>query len=169
MDTPIERAPLAPDLSQARYAVDLTGLVPAEVAAGLPPLPPNHFYFYPPDPLLEGDGAITAIEDSDPFDQYVYRLRRVLYQGRTRWQNVLIADTYNYDRVLMLDGAIQSAESDESLYHELLVQPAMLAHDEPRDVLIIGGGEGATLREVLSHASVRRAVMVDLDRELVEL
>lgn len=166
MDTPIERAPLAPDLSQARYAVDLTGLVPAEVAAGLPP---NHFYFYPPDPLLEGDGAITAIEDSDPFDQYVYRLRRVLYQGRTRWQNVLIADTYNYDRVLMLDGAIQSAESDESLYHELLVQPAMLAHDEPRDVLIIGGGEGATLREVLSHASVRRAVMVDLDRELVEL
>ncbi|KAB0784699.1 spermidine synthase, partial [Pseudomonas aeruginosa] len=44
MDTPIERAPLAPDLSQARYAVDLTGLVPAEVAAGLPPLPPNHFY-----------------------------------------------------------------------------------------------------------------------------
>ncbi len=169
MDTPIERAPLAPDLSQARYAVDLTGLVPAEVAAELPPLPPNHFYFYPPDPLLEGDGAITAIEDSDPFDQYVYRLRRVLYQGRTRWQNVLIADTYNYDRVLMLDGAIQSAESDESLYHELLVQPAMLAHDEPRDVLIIGGGEGATLREVLSHASVRRAVMVDLDRELVEL
>ena len=93
----------------------------------------------------------------------------MLYQGRTRWQNVLIADTYNYDRVLMLDGAIQSAESDESLYHELLVQPAMLAHDEPRDVLIIGGGEGATLREVLSHASVRRAVMVDLDRELVEL
>lgn len=66
MDTPIERAPLAPDLSQARYAVDLTGLVPAEVAAGLPPLPPNHFYFYPPDPLVEGDGAITAIEDSDP-------------------------------------------------------------------------------------------------------
>nr|WP_200910967.1 hypothetical protein [Pseudomonas aeruginosa] len=65
--------------------------MPAEVAAGLPPLPPNHFYFYPPDPLLEG--AITAIEDSDPFDQYVYRLRRVLYQGRTRWQNVLIADT----------------------------------------------------------------------------
>ncbi|MGC3250892.1 hypothetical protein, partial [Pseudomonas aeruginosa] len=52
---------------------------------------------------------MTAIEDSDPFDQYVYRLRRELYQGRTRWLNVLIADTYNYDRVLMLDGAIQSA------------------------------------------------------------
>ena len=50
-----------------------------------------------------------------------------------------------------------------------LIHISMLAHDEPRDVLIIGGGEGATLREVLSHASVRRAVMVDLDRELVEL
>ncbi|MBB4865113.1 spermidine synthase [Pseudomonas nitritireducens] len=152
-----------------RYQVDLSGLVPAEEAAHLPPLPPNHFYFYPPDPEVEGDGATTFVESSDPFDQYLYRLRRVVFQGRTRWQNVLIADTYNYDRVLMLDGAIQSAESDESLYHELLVQPAMLAHDKPRDVLIIGGGEGATLREVLAHASVRRAVMVDLDQELVEL
>lgn len=160
---------LLADANALRYNIDLTGLVPPEIAAQLPPLPPNHFYFYPPDPEQVGHGAISYIEDSDPFDQYVYRLSRVVYQGRTRWQNVLIADTYNYDRVLMLDGAIQSAETDESLYHELLVQPAMLAHPDPRDVLIIGGGEGATLREVLSHASVRRAVMVDLDQELVEL
>ncbi|MCU1719017.1 spermidine synthase [Pseudomonas sp. 5P_3.1_Bac2] len=151
------------------YDGDLKYLVPEDVVRTLPALPPNHFYFYPPDPAAEGDSAITALENSDLFDSYLYGVRRVLHQGRTAWQNILIADTYNYGRILMIDGAIQSAASDESLYHELLVQPAMLVHDEPRDVLIIGGGEGATLREVLSHASVRRAVMVDLDQELVEL
>jgi spermidine synthase len=93
----------------------------------------------------------------------------VAYQGRTAYQSVLIADTYNYGRALFLDGAIQSAEDDERLYHEMLVQPAMLASTAPRDVLIIGGGEGATLREVLAHRSVQSVVMVDLDRQLVEL
>jgi spermidine synthase len=82
---------------------------------------------------------------------------------------VVIADTCNFGRALVLDGAIQSSASDEKLYHELLVQPAMLAHPDPRAVLIIGGGEGATLREVLVHRSVESATMVDIDREVVEL
>src|SRR5207244_1465410 len=55
------------------------------------------------------------------------------------------------------------------LYHEMLVQPAMLMHKEPKDVLIIGGGEGASLREVLVHGSVRSATMVDIDKECVDL
>ena len=82
---------------------------------------------------------------------------------------MLIADTFNYGRALFLDGSIQSSEDDEALYHEMLVQPAMLRHPNPRDVLIIGGGEGATLREVLVHRSVNSVTMVDLDREVVEL
>ena len=81
----------------------------------------------------------------------------------------MIAKTYNYGLALFLDGQIQSAEDDEALYHELLVQPAMLRHPSPKDVLILGGGEGATLREVLVHESVRSATMVDLDGELVDL
>jgi spermidine synthase len=116
-----------------------------------------------------GKGAVVFVEDSDEFDTYTYRLSGVVYSGRTAYQNVLIADSYNYGRVLMLDGAIQSSEDDEPLYHEMLVQPAMLRHPDPRDVLIIGGGEGATLREVLVHRSVKSATMVDLDREVVEL
>lgn len=135
----------------------------------LPSLPPNRYYVERIDPASVGDGALTFVEDSDPFDRYSYRLSRVLYQGKTAFQNVLVADTYNFGRILVLDGAIQSASEDETVYHELLVQPAMLRHPEPRDVLIIGGGEGATLREVLVHRSVRSATMVDLDREVVEL
>ena len=135
----------------------------------LPPLPPNYYYKEGPSVADVGDGAIVFVEDTDYFDRYTYRLSKILYSGRTAFQNVTIADTLNYGRALMLDGAIQSAEEDEGLYHEMLVQPAMLRHPEPRDVLIIGGGEGATLREVLAHASVRYATMVDLDQEVVEL
>lgn len=135
----------------------------------LPPLPENMYYVDEPDPASLGNGSLLFIEDSDRYDLYSYRLSKVLYSGKTAYQNVMIADTLNYGRALMLDGAIQSAQDDESLYHEMLVQPAMLRHPEPRDVLIIGGGEGATLREVLVHRSVRSVTMVDIDRELVEL
>jgi len=70
---------------------------------------------------------------------------------------------------LVLDGKIQSSEADEFIYHEALVQPAMLTHPHPEVVFIAGGGEGATLREVLSHKTVKRAVMVDIDEEVVAL
>jgi spermidine synthase len=135
----------------------------------LPPLPPHQYYVEPE--VLNDDNlsSLIIIEDSDPCDSYTYRLRSLIYSGNTAFQNVVIGDTYNYGLALFLDGAIQSAEWDEKLYHELLVQPPMLAHPEPRDILIIGGGEGATLREVLAHGSVRSATMVDVDRELVEL
>ena len=133
----------------------------------LPQLPPNRFYVEADDPPLSG--RVVFAENSDPFDSYTYQLKNIVYSGQTAFQRVLIADTYNYGRALMLDGVIQSAHDDEELYHELLVQPALLAHPHPRDVLIIGGGEGATLREVLVHANVRSATMIDIDRELVEL
>jgi len=115
------------------------------------------------------DGAVVFIEDLDTFDEYIYRLSGIIHSGKTAFQNVLIADTYNWGRMLVLDGAIQSMEEDEELYHEMLVQPAMLWHPDPKRVLIIGGGEGATLREVLVHRSVESATMVDIDREVVEL
>lgn len=134
----------------------------------LPPLPPGHFYAEPQRPPTAA-GSLVLVEESDPFDRYAYRLKTVLHSGRTAFQDVLIADTYNYGRALFLDGVIQSSQDDEALYHELLVQPAMLRHPEPRDVLILGGGEGATLREVLVHGAVRSCTMVDIDRDLVEL
>jgi spermidine synthase len=71
--------------------------------------------------------------------------------------------------MLVLGGRLHSAEQDEFIYHEALVQPAMLAHPDPQRVLVMGGGEGATLREVLRHPGVRSAVMVDIDGELVGL
>jgi spermidine synthase len=135
----------------------------------LPPLPPDQYYVEPEVTESAALSPLRLIEETDPYDSYEYRLNRLIHSGNTAFQNVVIGETYNYGLALFLDGAIQSSDWDESLYHELLVQPPMLAHPEPRDVLIIGGGEGAALREVLVHGSVRSATMVDIDRELIEL
>lgn len=111
----------------------------------------------------------VLFETSDPPDVYGYHLAKIIYEGKTKYQNILIADTSSYGRALVINGDIQSAELDESLYHEMLVHPAMLAHPNPQSVLVLGGGEGATVREILKHRSVKSVVMVDIDEELVDL
>ncbi len=100
---------------------------------------------------------------------YYYRIENFIYQGESKFQKIDVVDTCEFGRVLFLDEKIQSAEIDEFIYHEMLVHPAMLLHPEPKKVLIIGGGEGATLREVLNHPSVEQVVMVDIDEELVNI
>lgn len=97
------------------------------------------------------------------------RVQRVIYSGRTEYQEVEVLESSLYGRSLVLDGKTQSTERDEHIYHEALVHPSMLLHPDPRTVFIGGGGEGGTLREVLSHKSVERVVMVDLDAQVVEL
>ena len=97
------------------------------------------------------------------------QVRKVLYSGKTAYQDVEVLESSVFGRSLVLDGRTQSTERDEHIYHEALVHPAMLLHPGPRAVFIGGGGEGATLREVLSHKSVDRVVMLDLDLEVVEL
>jgi len=99
----------------------------------------------------------------------LHKLEDVLYTGKTKFQSVQVIDTSSFGKCLVLDEKIQSSEMDEFIYHEALVQPAMIAHPNPERVLIVGGGEGATLREVLLHRSVERAVMVDLDEEAVDI
>jgi spermidine synthase len=97
----------------------------------------------------------------------VHRVEEYLYAGRSAYQGIEVIRTRSFGTCLILDGKIQSSEADEFIYHESLVQPAMIAHPEPRTVLIAGGGEGATLREVLRHRSVEQATMVDLDEQVV--
>jgi spermidine synthase len=109
------------------------------------------------------------LEPISPELAVMLRVRRVLYSGETAYQKVEVLESKAFGRCLVLDGKTQSTERDEHIYHETLVHPAMLLHPGPRAVFIAGGGEGGTLREVLAHRSVERAVMVDLDREVVDL
>ncbi|MFC1989024.1 polyamine aminopropyltransferase [Chloroflexota bacterium] len=97
----------------------------------------------------------------------LHSIEEVLYSGQTKFQSIKVTRTGSFGKCLVLDGKIQSSEVDEFIYHEALVQPAMITHPCPETVFIAGGGEGATLREILSHKTVKRAVMVDLDEEVI--
>lgn len=108
-------------------------------------------------------------EDASWPEGHWYEIAATIFETETEEQEVRILETVEYGRILVLDGHLQSAEEDEEIYHEALVQPAMLLHPAPRSVLIVGGGEGATAREALKHPSVARVVMVDIDGELVEI
>jgi len=99
----------------------------------------------------------------------LHSIEEVLYSGQTKFQSAEIIRSGSFGKCLVLDGKIQSSEADEFIYHEALVQPAMITHPCPETVFIAGGGEGATLREVLAHKTVKRAVMVDIDEEVVAL
>jgi spermidine synthase len=107
--------------------------------------------------------------DLVPGERASYEVTKVLAKVQTAFQDVEIVETRSFGRALFLDGAPQSAVADEFVYHEALVHPALVCHPDPKRVLIAGGGEGATLREVLRVPGVERAVMVDIDGELVDL
>jgi spermidine synthase len=96
-------------------------------------------------------------------------VKNLVVSRRSRYQQIDVVDTEEFGRALVLDGLIQSTEVDEFYYHESLVHPAMVLHENPRRVLILGGGEGATLREVLKHKPVEKAVMVDIDEDVVNI
>ncbi len=99
----------------------------------------------------------------------IHGIKRILHDTTTKFQHAQIAETRTFGICLILDGKIQSGAKDEFIFHESLVHPAMLAHPDPQDIFIAGGGEGATLRDVLMHSTVKKAVMVDIDEEVVRL
>ncbi len=118
---------------------------------------------------MTADDHKWLIEKTSPYTAHMFSVSSFLVNLKTKYQQVEIAESQLYGRVLILDGKIQSAEFDEYIYHEALVHPAMLTSPRPRRVLITGGGEGATLREVFKHPAVETVVMVDLDKEVVDL
>lgn len=119
---------------------------------------------------MEEDDSNKWFRDpiSPDFIQF-HKVQGVSYSGKTKFQAVEVVQTSSFGQCLVLDGKIQSSESDEFIYHEALVHPAMIAHPCPRTVFIAGGGEGATLRQVLSYRSVEKVVMVDIDKEAVDI
>ncbi len=99
----------------------------------------------------------------------VFQAVKVHYIGRTKYQRVEVVDTPDFGKMLVLDGKVQFSLSDEFIYHECLVQPVMISHPNPEEILIIGGGDGGALREVLKHDSVKNVTLVDLDAEVMEI
>lgn len=98
-----------------------------------------------------------------------HEIRKVLFEGRSKYQKVGVFESGRFGRILALDGVVQCTEGDEFVYHEMLTHLPILAHGKVESVLIIGGGDGGILEEVLKHKSVKRATMVEIDGEVIEV
>jgi spermidine synthase len=109
------------------------------------------------------------VEEFFPTEQHHHAVERVYYKGRSAFQDIGIVQTPVFGKMLVLDGDTQSSQNDEKIYHESLVHPALAAANDRSEILILGGGEGATLREALRRSDVRRVTMVDIDGDVVEL
>ncbi|MFG0327048.1 MAG: spermidine synthase [Phycisphaerales bacterium JB037] len=103
-----------------------------------------------------------------PTDIFQHGIVRMLAWQRTAFQEMSVVESGRLGKALVLDGKWQSCTGDECLYHEPLVQPACYLHGSPRTALILGGGEGATARELLRWKTIERVTMVDIDGEVVE-
>jgi spermidine synthase len=107
-------------------------------------------------------------ETTTAVEGHTHAISRTIVSRQTRFQLMEIMETLSYGKCLVLDGRIQSSQGDEFIYHEALVHPGLLAHPGPRRAMVIGGGEGATVREILRYKTIAECVMVDIDDEVVE-
>jgi spermidine synthase len=98
-----------------------------------------------------------------------FRVKRELARVRSAFQDIVIFESFSHGHVMVLDGCIQITERDEFVYQEMIAHVPLLEHGAARRVLIIGAGDGGVLRRVLQHRGVERAVMVEIDGEVIRL
>jgi len=144
-----------------------------ELVRGRADLPPSITTVSDEGPLRSGieDDSSWFLEGTVPGRRHGnvnhgFSITEVVLKERTQFQECLIFDNPVYGRVLALDGIVQLSTFDEHIYHEMLVHPPMFAHPNPRRVVIVGGGDGGTLREVLRH-NPEEVVMIDIDEQFV--
>ena len=100
--------------------------------------------------------------------RFSMKLDRQLYSAQSEFQRIDIFDSLEFGRVLTLDGYVMLTEKDEFIYHEMIVHVPMCAHPNARKILVIGGGDGGTVRELVRYASVERIDLVEIDEQVVE-
>ena len=98
-----------------------------------------------------------------------FSVDELLFEHQTEHQHLAIFENRAFGRMMALDGAIQTTERDEFIYHEMMTHVPILAHGNAKRVLIIGGGDGGMLREVLQHKSVEQVTMVEIDGAVVDM
>ncbi len=98
-----------------------------------------------------------------------FMVKRELARVQSDFQDIVIFESYSHGRVMLLDGVTQITEGDEFAYQEMITHVPLLAHGAAKNVLIIGAGDGGVLKRVLQHSGVERAVMVEIDGEVIRL
>ncbi|WP_138204645.1 polyamine aminopropyltransferase [Haloimpatiens lingqiaonensis] len=97
-----------------------------------------------------------------------YKVKETLVRKKTNYQDLTIVDTEAFGRMLLLDGIVQTTIADEYVYHEMITHIALNTHPNPEKVLVVGGGDGGTIREILKHSSVQKAVLCEIDAEVIK-
>lgn len=119
-------------------------------------------------PMIK-DGWFAEVSDTMwPGQAMSLRVKKVLAAEQTKYQDLLVFESTDYGNVLVLDGAIQATERDEFSYQEMIAHLALNSHANPKKVLVIGGGDGGVLREVVKHDCVEEAVLCDIDEGVIE-
>lgn len=97
-----------------------------------------------------------------------YKIKETLVRKQTKFQDLAILDTEAFGRMLVLDGIIQTTIKDEFIYHEMITHIPLYTHPNPKKVLVVGGGDGGVIREILKHPTVEKAVLCEIDEDVIE-
>ena len=108
-------------------------------------------------------------EKQTPDLGYSCRITGTLHTEKTEFQDLAVIDTVQFGRMLVLDGMVMTTEVDEFVYHEMISHIALNTHPNPKRVLVVGGGDGGAIREILKHDSVEEAVLAEIDGRVVEV
>ncbi|EFX01250.1 spermidine synthase [Grosmannia clavigera kw1407] len=115
------------------------------------------------------DGWFREISEMWPGQAMTLRVKKVLHHEKSKYQDVLVFESTDYGKVLVLDNVIQCTERDEFSYQEMITHLAMHSHPDPKRVLVIGGGDGGVLREVVKHECLEEATLCDIDEAVIRV
>ena len=112
--------------------------------------------------------SIWLEERHEDFYSSSYRIKKTLFSKSSEYQDIEIVESVGHGKILLNDGVVMVTERDEFIYHEMISHVALFVHPQPKKVLIIGGGDGGTVREVLKHPSIEFCRMVEIDSVVVD-
>ncbi|MDI3546573.1 MAG: spermidine synthase [Halanaerobiales bacterium] len=98
-----------------------------------------------------------------------FRISEFIHAEKSEFQEIVVVDTLEFGRMLLLDGIVQTTVNDEFVYHEMITHVPLFAHPNPRKVAVIGGGDGGVVREIIKHDSVERVVLCEIDEAVVRV
>ncbi|NIO49522.1 MAG: polyamine aminopropyltransferase [Candidatus Aminicenantes bacterium] len=107
-------------------------------------------------------------EYHSPSSGIFLKLKRLLYRDKSEYQKIEVIENEYFGRVLLLDDLVQTSERDEFFYHEMLVHPALVSHPSPQNILVIGGGDGGALKEIL-RCPIKYACLVEIDQQVIDV
>ncbi|MBO9130119.1 polyamine aminopropyltransferase [Bacillus sp. 165] len=96
------------------------------------------------------------------------KIKRTLHTEQTEFQKLDMVETEEFGNMLILDGMVMTTQKDEFVYHEMVAHVPLFTHPNPENVLVVGGGDGGVIREVLKHPSVKKATLVEIDGKVIE-